>query len=63
MPCRVPLHLALRVCAQASEARVFHLRTSGGEHEVDLIVEREDGRVLAVEFKLARDSAAMTLAI
>jgi predicted AAA+ superfamily ATPase len=47
--------LSLRVSAQASEARVFHLRTSGGEHEVDLIVEREDGRVLAVEFKLARD--------
>jgi len=47
--------LSLRVCAQASEGRVFHLRTSGGEHEVDLIIEREDGRVLAVEFKLARD--------
>jgi uncharacterized protein len=40
---------------KAAEARVFHLRTSGGEHEVDLIIEREDGRVLAVEFKLARD--------
>jgi hypothetical protein len=48
--------LSLRVYAQASEARVFHLRTSGGEHEVDLIIEREDGRVLAVEFKLARDA-------
>jgi uncharacterized protein len=47
--------LSFRVYAQASEARVFHLRTSGGEHEVDLIIEREDGRVLAVEFKLARD--------
>jgi predicted AAA+ superfamily ATPase len=47
--------LSLRVYAQASEARVFHLRTSGGEHEVDLIIERGDGRVLAVEFKLARD--------
>lgn len=47
--------LSLRVYAQASEARVYHLRTNGGEHEVDLIIEREDGRVLAVEFKLARD--------
>lgn len=47
--------LSLRVYAQASEARVSHLRTSGGEHEIDLIVEREDGRVLAVEVKLARD--------
>lgn len=47
--------LSLRVYAQPSEARVSHLRTSGGEHEVDLIIEREDGRVLAVELKLARD--------
>jgi len=47
--------LSLRVYAQASEARVSHLRTSGGEHEVDLIVEREDGRVIAVEVKMARD--------
>lgn len=47
--------MSLRVYAQSAEARVFHLRTSGGEHEVDLIIEREDGRVLAVEFKLARD--------
>jgi uncharacterized protein len=47
--------LSLRVYAQASEARVFHLRTSGGEHEVDLIVERGDGRVLAIEVKLTRD--------
>lgn len=47
--------LSLRVYAQASEARVFHLRTSGGEHEVDLIIEREDGHVLAVEVKLSRD--------
>jgi uncharacterized protein len=47
--------LSLRVYAQASEASVFHLRTGGGEHEVDLIIEREDGRVLAIEFKLARD--------
>jgi predicted AAA+ superfamily ATPase len=49
------LTLSLRVYAQAAEARVFHLRTSGGEHEVDLIVERADGRVVAVEVKLARD--------
>jgi predicted AAA+ superfamily ATPase len=47
--------LSLRVYAQASEARVSHLRTSAGEHEVDLMVEREDGCVLAIEVKLARD--------
>jgi predicted AAA+ superfamily ATPase len=50
--------LSLRVYAQAAEARISHLRTGGGEHEVDLIVERGDGRVLAVEVKLARDVGA-----
>jgi hypothetical protein len=46
--------LDVRVYAQAAEADVKHLRTHGGEHEVDLIVERADGRVLAIEVKLAR---------
>ncbi|MGH8910048.1 MAG: AAA family ATPase, partial [Egibacteraceae bacterium] len=32
---------------------VGHLRTAGGEHEVDLIIERLDGRVIAVEVKLS----------
>lgn len=45
--------LDVRVYAQAVEARVGHLRVRGGEHEVDLIVERGDGRVVAVEVKLA----------
>jgi predicted AAA+ superfamily ATPase len=43
-----------RVYAQAAEASAKHLRTKGGRHEVDLIVERRDGRVLAVEVKLGR---------
>jgi predicted AAA+ superfamily ATPase len=46
--------LDVRVHAQADEARVGHLRTHGGEHEVDLIVERGDHRVVAIEVKLAR---------
>lgn len=46
--------LDLRVYAQAAEATVKHLRTHGGEHEVDLIVERADGRVVAFEVKLSR---------
>lgn len=46
--------LEVRVGAQAAEARVAHLRTMSGEREVDLIVERQDGRVLAIEVKLAR---------
>jgi predicted AAA+ superfamily ATPase len=45
--------LSVRVYAQAAEAEVKHLRTKGGRHEVDLIVERPDGRVLALEAKLA----------
>jgi predicted AAA+ superfamily ATPase len=44
--------LSVRVYAQASEAEVRHLRTHRGEHEIDLIVERDDGRVVAVEVKL-----------
>jgi uncharacterized protein len=45
--------LSIRVYAQVARARVSHLRTRNGDHEVDLIVERRDGRVLAVEAKLA----------
>lgn len=47
----------VRVFAQAAEARVGHLRTRGGEHEVDLILERSDGRVVAIEVKLGRSVA------
>lgn len=41
------------VYPQAVEARVRHLRTHAGEHEIDLIIERVDGRVIAVEVKLS----------
>lgn len=47
--------LSVRVYAQAAEAVVGHLRTRAGEHEVDLVVERSDGRVVALEVKLARE--------
>ena len=46
---------SIRVYAQTAEAKVKHLRTKGGRHEVDLIVERPDQRVLAMEIKLGRD--------
>jgi predicted AAA+ superfamily ATPase len=46
---------SLRVYAQAAEATIGHLRMAGGEREVDLIVERADGRVVAFEVKLVRD--------
>lgn len=45
--------LCVRVPAQAAEARVGHLRTRNGDHEIDLVVLRDDGRALAVEVKLA----------
>ena len=48
------LTLNVRVYAQAAEASLKHLRTTSGDHEVDLIVERGDGRVVAIEVKLAR---------
>lgn len=45
--------LCVRAPAQAAEATVAHLRTRNGDHEVDLVVIRDDGRVLAIEVKLA----------
>lgn len=45
--------LCVRVFAQAQEARVYHLRQHGGRREIDLIVERPDRRILAIEVKLS----------
>ena len=45
---------SVRVYAQAAEADVKHMRTYGGQREVDLIVERHDGRIVALEVKFAR---------
>lgn len=46
--------LTVRGAAQVSGGDVFHLRTKRGEQEVDLIVEGEDGRIVAFEIKLNR---------
>jgi predicted AAA+ superfamily ATPase len=43
---------SVRVYAQSAEARVGHLRTFAGEREIDLIIERGDGRIVAIEVKL-----------
>jgi predicted AAA+ superfamily ATPase len=43
--------LSVRVYAQSLGASVSHLRTRNGDHEVDLIVTRADGKCLAVEIK------------
>lgn len=44
--------LSVRVFAQACDAQVHHLRTEMGRHEVDFIVESDDG-VLGIEVKMA----------
>lgn len=44
--------LTLQVFAQAADARVGHLRTRGGEHEIDFIVHGRGRRTVAVEVKL-----------
>jgi len=41
----------VRVLAESLDARVSHMRIQGGDHEVDLIVETPDHRVLAIEVK------------
>nr|WP_205711031.1 DUF4143 domain-containing protein [Isoptericola sp. BMS4] len=45
--------MSIRTYAEASRAQAFHLRTQDARHEVDLVVERRDGAVLAIEIKLA----------
>lgn len=47
--------LSVRVYAQPLDAAVHHLRTQNGDHEIDLIVEGADRRVVALEVKLAAD--------
>ena len=44
--------LSIRTLAQTAGATTHHLRTRGGEHEVDLILER-NGAALAMEVKLS----------
>jgi len=43
---------SVRVYASANNAHVGHLRTRDTEHEIDLIVERADRKVVAIEIKL-----------
>ena len=46
--------LGVRVAAEAAGARVRHLRTAEGKREVDLIVVRDDHRIIAIEVKLSQ---------
>lgn len=45
--------LSVRVFAQRRGAAVFHVRTRDAVHDVDLLLERGDGRALAIEVKLS----------
>ena len=47
------LTLSVKTFAQAVEAEVRHLRLKGGRREIDLIIERPDQRVVAIEVKLS----------
>src|SRR5699024_12759769 len=45
--------LCVRGPAQTAEAEVRHLRTRNGDHEIDLIIVRPDGGILALDVKLS----------
>ncbi|MEJ6550613.1 DUF4143 domain-containing protein [Corynebacterium sp. USCH3] len=47
--------LSVRVLAQALDLEVTHLRTQGGDREVDMILTSDEGDIIAVEVKLAED--------
>lgn len=44
---------SVRIYAEAAEATVGHLRTKSTEREIDLIVERADRALIAIEIKLS----------
>jgi predicted AAA+ superfamily ATPase len=44
---------SVRIYAEAVGARIGHLRTKPGDREIDLIVEGDDGAVVAIEVKLS----------
>lgn len=54
--------LSVRVYAEICDATVTHLRTKNGDHEVDLILTRQDGKALAIEVKSAPDVGAKDVA-
>ena len=44
--------LSVRTYAEACFAKPMHFRDALGRHEIDVILEREDGKILAIEVKL-----------
>lgn len=53
--------LSIRVYAQTNYASVYHFREVQGRHEVDLVVQREDGKLVAIEVKLGASVAPADL--
>jgi predicted AAA+ superfamily ATPase len=45
--------LSVRTFAQRVDAGVYHLRTGGGRHEVDFVVEADGGGITGIEVELA----------
>ena len=45
--------LSVRVYAEPLGVTVSHLRTKDGDHEIDLIITRPDGRCVALEIESA----------
>jgi predicted AAA+ superfamily ATPase len=50
--------MSVKTYAQAVDSEVRHLRTHGGQHEVDLVVENSAGRVVALDVKLTATPVA-----
>jgi predicted AAA+ superfamily ATPase len=50
--------MSVKTYAQANDAEVRHLRTHGGQHEVDLVVESPTGAVVALDVKLTATPVA-----
>jgi predicted AAA+ superfamily ATPase len=48
---------SVQTYAQAAYAKAFHFRESNGRHEIDMIIEQDDGRVIAIEVKLSSTPA------
>lgn len=44
---------SVRVYAQANQAETFHVRTAGGEHEIDLLITGRNEKAVAIEVKLS----------
>lgn len=46
--------LSVRTYAEAHFAKAMHFRDAAGTREIDIIVERQDGKILAIEVKLGQ---------